>query len=183
MNIFLRLLIEEMKELWQVVDIYDGHLKYRFNLRAAYLWSIHDYLAYGKFAGWCVHDRLNYPICMDDTDAFRLQHSKKVSFFDYHQRFLPWNHSCRNDTRSFLKGKTARKGPLKRKIRADIIKMLDDLKESENGVFEGYGENHNWTHKSCLWELPYAKALILPPQHRFDATRAKHCGKHHEHVS
>jgi hypothetical protein len=39
--------------------------------------------------------------------------------------------------------------------------MLDDLKESENGVFEGYGVNHNWTHKSCLWELPYAKALIL----------------------
>jgi hypothetical protein len=40
--------------------------------------------------------------------------------------------------------------------------MLDDLKESGNGKFEGYGENHNWIHKSCLWELPYAKALILP---------------------
>jgi hypothetical protein len=39
--------------------------------------------------------------------------------------------------------------------------MLDDLKESENGVFEGYGINHNLTHKSCLWELPYAKALIV----------------------
>jgi hypothetical protein len=61
--------------------------------------------------------------------------------------------------------------------------MLDDLKESENGVFEGYSENHNWTHKSYLWELHYAKALILPPQHRFDAARAKHYGKHHEHVS
>jgi hypothetical protein len=40
--------------------------------------------------------------------------------------------------------------------------MIDDQKESENGVFEGYGENHNWIHKSCLCELPYAKALILP---------------------
>jgi hypothetical protein len=39
--------------------------------------------------------------------------------------------------------------------------MLDDLKESENGVFEGYGISHNLTHKSCLWELPYAKALIV----------------------
>jgi hypothetical protein len=67
-----------------------------------------------------------------------------------------------NDTLSFLKGKTVRKGPPKRKFGVDIIKMLDDLKESENGVFEGYSENHNWTHKSCLWELPYAKALILP---------------------
>jgi hypothetical protein len=47
-------------------------------------------------------------------------------------------------------------------IGADIRKVLDDVKESGIGVFEGYGENHNWTHKNCLWELPYAKALILP---------------------
>jgi hypothetical protein len=98
MNIFLCLLMEEMKELWQRVDVYDSHLKYRSNLRAAYLWSIYDYLAYGKFVNWCVHSRLNYPICMDDTDVFRLQHSKKVSFFDCHRRFHPSNHSFRNDT-------------------------------------------------------------------------------------
>jgi hypothetical protein len=42
------------------------------------------------------------------------------------------------------------------------MKMLDKLKESQNGGFEGYGEKHNWAHKSCLWELPYANALILP---------------------
>jgi hypothetical protein len=51
------------------------------------------------------------------------------------------------------------------------MKKLDELKESQNGGFEGYGEKHNWTHKSYLWELPYAKALILPPQYRFDASR------------
>jgi hypothetical protein len=72
------------------------------------------------------------------------------------------NHSLRNDTGSFLKGKTIRKGSPKQKFGADIIKMLDDLKESENDAFKGYGENHNWTHKSCLCELSYAKALILP---------------------
>jgi hypothetical protein len=33
---------------------------------------------------------------------------------------------------------------------------------SQNGEFEGYCEKHNWTHKSCLWELPYVNALILP---------------------
>jgi hypothetical protein len=36
-----------------------------------------------------------------------------------------------------------RKGPPKRKLGADITKILDDLKESENGGFEEYGENHN----------------------------------------
>jgi hypothetical protein len=87
---------------------------------------------------------------MDGTDVFRLQHGKKLSFFDYHQRFLPSNHSFRNDTQSFLKDNTVRKGSPKQKFRTDIIKILNDLKESENGVFECYGENHNWTHKSCL---------------------------------
>jgi hypothetical protein len=87
---------------------------------------------------------------MNDTDAFWLQHGNKVSFFDCHQRFLPSNHPFRNDTRSFLKGKTVRKGLPKQELRADIMERLDDLKESKNGVFEGYGENHNWTHKSCL---------------------------------
>jgi hypothetical protein len=72
MNIFLHLLMEELKELWQGVDAYDSYLKYQFNLRAAYLWSIHDYLAYGKFTGWCVHGRLNCLVRMDESDAFRL---------------------------------------------------------------------------------------------------------------
>jgi hypothetical protein len=51
MNVFMQPLFEELKKLWPRVDAYDSHLKCRFNLRAAYLWSIHDYLAYDKFAG------------------------------------------------------------------------------------------------------------------------------------
>jgi hypothetical protein len=117
---------------------------------------------------------------MDNTDAFRLQHDKKVSFFDYHRRFLSSNHLFRNDTWWFLKGKPMRKGSPKQKLRGNIMKRLDDLKESENGVFEGYGENHNWTYKSCLCELSYAKALILP--HNIDLI-LPHIAKHHEHVS
>jgi hypothetical protein len=52
------------------------------------------------------------------------------------------------------------------------MKMLNDLKESENGGLEGYGEKHNWTHKSCLWKLPYAKTLILP--HNIDLMHLEH---------
>jgi hypothetical protein len=72
------------------------------------------------------------------------------------------SHEFRGDKESFQKGKSVRKGPPKRKFRVDIVKMLGELKESHNGGFEGYDEKHNWTHKSYLWELPYAKALILP---------------------
>jgi hypothetical protein len=84
MNIFLRSLMEELKELWQREDAHDNHLKCRFNLRAAYMWSIHDYLAYDKFVGWCVHCPLNCSVCMDDSYAFKIQHDRKVSFFDCH---------------------------------------------------------------------------------------------------
>jgi hypothetical protein len=42
------------------------------------------------------------------------------------------------------------------------MEMLGELEESQNGGFEDYGKKHNWTHKSCLWELPSAMALILP---------------------
>jgi hypothetical protein len=162
MNIFLRLLMEELKELWQRVDVYDSHLKCEFNLWAAYLWSIHDYLTYGKFVGRCVHGRLNCPVCMDESDAFRLQHGRKVSFFDCQRRFLPLRHEFRGDKESFKKGRNIRKGPPKQKLEADIVKMLGELKKSQDGGFKGYGEKHNWTHKSCLWELPYVKILILP---------------------
>jgi hypothetical protein len=88
---------------------------------------------------------------MDDTDAFRLQHNKKVSFFYCHRRFLSSNHPFKNDRWSFQKGKAVRKGPPKCKLGANIMEMLDDLKESESGVFDGYCENHSWTHKSCSW--------------------------------
>jgi hypothetical protein len=67
------------------VDAYGSHLKCRFNLWAAYVWwSIHDYLTYDKFVDWCVHGRVNYLVCMDEFDAFKLQHDRKVSFFNCH---------------------------------------------------------------------------------------------------
>jgi hypothetical protein len=162
MNIFLCPLMKELKELWQGVDAYDSYLKCQFNLCVVDLWSIHNYLAYGKFVGWCVHGRLNCPVCMDKSDAFKLQHSRKVSFFDCHQRFLPLSHEFRGDKESFQKCKSIRKGSPKRKLREHIVKMLGELKESQNGGFKGYGKKRNWTQKSCLCELPYAKALILP---------------------
>jgi hypothetical protein len=52
------------------------------------------------------------------------------------------------------------------------VKMLNELKESQNGGFEDYGKKHNWTHKSCLWELSYAKVLILP--HNIDLIHPEH---------
>jgi hypothetical protein len=54
-------------------------------------------------------------------------------------------------TKSHLrKARVLEKRPPKRNLGVDIVKMLGELKKSEDGGFEGYGEKHNWTHKSCL---------------------------------
>jgi hypothetical protein len=42
-------------------------------------------------------------VCMDESDAFRLQHDKKVSFFDCHRRYIPLSHEFRGDKESFQK--------------------------------------------------------------------------------
>jgi hypothetical protein len=84
---------------------------------------------------------------MDESDAFKLQHGRKVSFFYCHQRFLPLSHEFRGDKESFKKGKSARKRPAKRKLGVDIVEMLGELKESQDVGYEAYSEKHNWTHK------------------------------------
>jgi hypothetical protein len=114
------------------------------------------------FSGWCIHGRLRCPICMGDSQAYRLKHGKKETFFDVHRCLLPSNHPFINDTKSFRKSKRVRDGPPKRQTGEDIMRQHHDLKPSAGGGFEGYGEHHNWTHISFLWELPYMNALLLP---------------------
>jgi hypothetical protein len=72
-------LIEELKPLWVGVEAYDCHKKQKFNLRAAYLWSIHDFLVHGIFSGWCVHGNLTCPICGKDTDYFVLNLGRRYA--------------------------------------------------------------------------------------------------------
>jgi hypothetical protein len=99
---------------------------------------------------------------MGDSQAYRLEHGKKETFFDVHRRLLHYNHPFRKDTKSFRKGKRVRDGPPKRQTGENIMRQHRDLKPGVGGRFQGYGKEHNWTHISFIWELPYTKALLLP---------------------
>jgi hypothetical protein len=85
----LKPLIEELKSLWIGVEVYDCYKKQKFNIQAAYLWSVYDFKAYNIFASWSVYRELTYPICGSDTNYFRLTHGGKISYFDCHRRWLP----------------------------------------------------------------------------------------------
>ncbi|WVZ53745.1 hypothetical protein U9M48_004646 [Paspalum notatum var. saurae] len=113
LNMFMRPLFKDLKKLWRGVKAYDSYAKEEFTLRAAYLWSVHDFMAYGDWSGWCVYGRLRCPICMNDSDAFKLKHGRKVSFFDCHRRWLPFKHDLRSSITAFRKGVKITKGATK----------------------------------------------------------------------
>jgi hypothetical protein len=85
LNVMLKLLIEELKEIWKGVEAYDVFKKQIFKLRVAYLWSVHDFMAHAIFTGWSTHGRLTCPYCGSDTDCFRLAHGGKITYFNCHR--------------------------------------------------------------------------------------------------
>jgi hypothetical protein len=140
-NVMLKSLIEELKQLWIGVEAYDCYKKKKINL----------------------HVELTCPICGSDIDCFRLTHGGKISCFDCRRHWLPRKHKFRQQQNTFKKGNIVTKGPLKRLSDQQIIDMLDKLTPGPKrpGYFEGYRETHNWTSKCALWELSYMSVLIL----------------------
>ena len=69
--IFSQPLIEELKHLWEVgVETYDISTYKNFNIRAALMWTINDFLAYGMLSGWSTSRLLRCPICIKKSKAF-----------------------------------------------------------------------------------------------------------------
>ena len=89
-DIYIQPLIEESKQLWTVgVQTYDVSKKQNFVMKAAILWTISDFPAYGMLSGWLTAGRLACPYCMEHTKLFRLKYGKKHSWFDCDRQFLP----------------------------------------------------------------------------------------------
>jgi hypothetical protein len=162
LNVILKPLIEELKQSWEGVEAYDYDQKEKSNLQVAYLWSVYDFRAYNIFPGWSCNGILTCSICMKDTSCFHLKFGGKISYFYCHRCFLSLDHPFRLDVDAFKKDNIVLEGPPKHLSSPEIADMLDNLVLKKNrDEFVGYGKEHNLTHKCALWELLYAKALIL----------------------
>lgn len=85
-DVYLQPLVDELLQLWEVgVQTYDISLKQNFQMKAALMWTISDFPAYGMLSGWSTAGRLSCPYCMDKSKAFWLKYSRKQSFFDCHR--------------------------------------------------------------------------------------------------
>ena len=91
-DVYLQPLIDELKTLWDGVNTYDAFKAEYFNLRAALLWTINDFPAYGNLSGWSVKGRLACPVCNKDTWSCYLPHWNKQCCM---------GHKCRFNKKSF----------------------------------------------------------------------------------
>jgi hypothetical protein len=125
--------IEELKQLWEGVKVYECYQKQKFNIRVAYLWSVHDFRAYIIFSGWRCNGILTCLICLKDTTCFRLKFGGKISYFNCHRCFLPLDHLFRQDNDTFKKDNIIVEGPPRCLSGLEIVDMLDNLALKENG--------------------------------------------------
>jgi hypothetical protein len=105
-DVCLRPLIDELTQLWSSGALtYDISRKHNFVMRAALMWTIDDFAAYGMVSGWSMHGKLACPYCMKNNKAFTLTNEGKAFFFYCHCRFLPPNHRYRKNRKDFFVGR------------------------------------------------------------------------------
>ncbi|XP_021730557.1 uncharacterized protein LOC110697498 [Chenopodium quinoa] len=161
---------EELKLLWEVgAATYDISKKHNFNLRAAILWTVSDFPAYGMLSGWATAGKKACPHCMEKTKAFWLEHGGKVSWFDCHRQFLPTDHPFRNSKTTFCKNKVEKGAPSHIMSGEELWECVKDLPKATDGpdsIKRLKNEKKGWFKQSTLWELPYWKHLLI--RHNLD---------------
>ncbi|KAL5569490.1 hypothetical protein UlMin_026065 [Ulmus minor] len=171
MVIFLRPLIDELKELWvHGLDTRDAAYENGvFRMRAALLWTVNDFLARSSLSGWSGQGYRACPTCNEDTPSMRV--IGKTAYFG-HRRFLPTNHHWQSNLQ--FDGRTERKRPPRRFSTIAILEQLCRVKTGIPGKHPNYrgvkqkrGDDElNWRKKSIFYELPYWADIEL--KHNLD---------------
>ncbi|GAU35269.1 hypothetical protein TSUD_324070 [Trifolium subterraneum] len=169
-DVYLQPLIDDLKRLWIGELTYDIARKENFTMRAALMWTINDFPAYGMLSGWSTHGKLACPHCMKHTKSFYLKEGGKTSWFDCHRRFLPENHQFRRKKNLFKLNTIETDGPPPKITSYEVFDRVSGLQRfpdvGKRTRYVGYGESHNWTKRSIFWDLPYWKDNLL--RHNLD---------------
>ncbi|XP_020263246.1 uncharacterized protein LOC109839229 [Asparagus officinalis] len=95
-DVYPRPLIEELRSLFiNGVETYDADKGETFIMRAALMWTINDFPAYGMLSGYSVHGYKVCPYCHVDTTSTWLPFSKKICYCG-HRRMLKEDHLYRD---------------------------------------------------------------------------------------
>ncbi|CAL8174556.1 unnamed protein product [Prunus armeniaca] len=152
-NVYLEPLIDDLKSLWDGIGrVYDAHNGEYFTLRAALMWTINDFLAYGNLSGCVVKGYKACPICGDDTPSHILKNGHKICYIG-HRKWLPINHPYRRQCAAF-NGKPEYGTPPEPLTGEEVLHMVED------------GDRVCWKKKSIFFDPEYWK--YLPVRHVLD---------------
>ncbi|KAL8098118.1 hypothetical protein AgCh_031039 [Apium graveolens] len=130
LDVYLMPLIDELKVLWKDgVQTWDVSMQTNFKLRAALMWTISDFPAYGMLSGWSTHGKLACTYCMEYTKSFTLQKGRKPCWFDCHLWFLPEDHPFRRNRENFKKGKVENDKPVPQLSGMEIASPCDETSD------------------------------------------------------
>ncbi|KAI5314965.1 hypothetical protein L3X38_044141 [Prunus dulcis] len=152
-DVYLEPLIDDLKSLWVGIrGVYDAHNGEYFTLRAALMWTINDFPAYGNLSGCVVKRYKACPICGDDTPSHRLKNGYKICYIG-HRKWLPINHPYRRQRAAF-NGKPEYGIPPEPLTGEKVLHMVEN------------GDRVCWKKKSIFFDLEYWK--YLPVRHALD---------------
>nr|XP_040254317.1 uncharacterized protein LOC120972841 [Aegilops tauschii subsp. strangulata] len=158
-DVFMEPLIEELLHLWTGVPTYNAlSPEEKFNLRAAIIWSIHDFPALHTLSGRIT---AGYKACVHcDKDPC----SKRMSKICYigHHRFLPRNHRWRRS--KVFNGENETRDKPAEFTKEELEQQLEKVKDVRPGKLakkRKREEGQCWDRRSCLWDLPYRADLKL----------------------
>ncbi|XP_019236072.1 PREDICTED: uncharacterized protein LOC109216379 isoform X1 [Nicotiana attenuata] len=178
-DVYLRPLIDELKELWVGVDTYDVSNNHMFQMRASLLWTISDFPTLDNLSGYGVKTRYPCPCCLTKTKFLRLRNGRKYGFMS-HRRWLPNGHKFRKDKVTFNGFKELEVASK----RLSGIEVLEQLKDINNKFGKGPSTKSNkrkwndfdhvddavlqnlWKKKSIFFELDYWKDNMI--RHNLD---------------
>jgi len=123
-DVYLRPLIEELKELWNIgVETFDSHKKEVFHMHAVILWTISDFPGLGTLSGWNTHTGLAYPRCNFDITPKKIQ--GKFCFMN-HRRWLNAGHKFRL-CRSRFDGSVESRNPPLRISGTNVLQQVQNV--------------------------------------------------------
>lgn len=156
----LQPLVGDLETLWtEGVLAYDSHRKDDFVLKAALLWTISDYAAYGMLSCWSTHEHFSCPYCLESTSSHWLDKGKKWSWFDCHRKFLPIDHPFRQNKSAFIRDADCKEIGIERRTGLELYHRVAEVGTTMPGKYRrplaGFGVKHNWVQQSIFWRLPY----------------------------
>ncbi|XP_021729830.1 uncharacterized protein LOC110696802 [Chenopodium quinoa] len=170
LDVYMQPLVQELKQLWEVgANTYDISRTQNFNLRAAILWTVSDFAAYGMLSGWTTAGKKACPYFMDKSKTFWLEHGGKVSWFDCHRQFLATDHPFRNSKTAFCKNKVKKGSPphiMSGEELWECVRHLPRATDGPEALKHLKRAKKGWFKQSSLWELPYWKHLLI--RHNLD---------------